>query len=125
MTPVILIIDDEEDLPNLIKDYLDDEAELNIERASSGEEGLEMIESLKPDICMVDMRLPGMNGNEFILQSLKKNPACKYIIHTGSIDYSIPPVLREHGITQQSILFKPVMNLDVYLEKINELLMDS
>lgn len=125
MAPVILIVDDEEDLPNLIKDYLDDEAEFEIQRASSGEEGLEMMESVKPDICMVDMRLPGMNGNEFILASLRKNPACKYIIHTGSIDYSIPPQLREQGITQQSILFKPVMNLGVYLEKINELLTDT
>ncbi len=122
MTPIILIVDDEEHLPNLIKDFLDDEAEFEIQRASSGEEGLEMMESIKPDLCMVDMRLPGMNGNEFILNSLKKNPACKYIIHTGSIDYSIPIQLREHGITQESVLFKPVTNLNIYLEKINELL---
>ncbi len=122
MTPIILIVDDEEHLPNLIKDFLDDEAEFEIQRASSGEEGLEMMESIKPDLCMVDMRLPGMNGNEFILSSLKKNPACKYIIHTGSIDYSIPIQLREHGITQESVLFKPVTNLNIYLEKINELL---
>ena len=122
MPPIILIVDDEEHLPNLIKDFLDDEAEFEIQRASSGEEGLEMMESIKPDLCMVDMRLPGMNGNEFILSSLKKNPACKYIIHTGSIDYSIPIQLREHGITQESVLFKPVTNLNIYLEKINELL---
>ncbi len=122
MTPIILIVDDEEHLPNLIKDFLDDEAEFEIQRASSGEEGLEMMESIKPDLCMVDMRLPGMNGNEFILNSLKKNPACKYIIHTGSIDYSIPIQLREHGITQESVLFKPVTSLNIYLKKINELL---
>ena len=43
MAPVILIVDDEEDLPNLIKDYLDDEAEFEIQRASSGEEGLRLL----------------------------------------------------------------------------------
>jgi DNA-binding NarL/FixJ family response regulator len=122
MNPTLLIVDDEDILPDLIQDYLEDETEFMVRQAPSGEEGLELMDTIRPDICMVDIRLPGMNGNEFILNALKKIPGCKFIIHTGSIDYTIPPELQEIGITQQSILFKPVTGLHLYLEKITELL---
>jgi CheY-like chemotaxis protein len=122
MNPTLLIVDDETILPDLIKDYLEDETDFNILVAASGEEGLEILDSQKPDICMVDMRLPGINGNQFILRALQNSPECKFIIHTGSIDYTIPRELKEKGITQQSILFKPVTGLHLYLDKITELL---
>ncbi len=122
MPPTLLIVDDEKILPELIQDFLEDEADLNTVVASSGEEGLVLMRSHNPDICMVDMRLPGMNGNQFILQALQDSPECKFIIHTGSIDYTIPQELKDQGITRQSILFKPVIGLHLYLDKITELL---
>jgi len=122
MNTSLLIVDDETVIPDLIQDFLEDETDFTITIASSGEEGLESIDRQKPDICMVDMRLPGINGNQFIQQALEKHPQCKFIIHTGSIDYQIPQELREKGITEQSILFKPVIGLHLYLEKITELL---
>jgi len=122
MNPTLLIVDDETILPDLIKDYLEDETLYTVLLAASGEEGLKLLESHKPDICMVDMRLPGINGNQFILQALQILPQCKFIIHTGSIDYTLPTELKEKGITQQSLLFKPVTGLHLYLDKITELL---
>ncbi len=122
MEPIILIVDDEQDLPDMIKDFLEDETAFTIRSVNSAEKGLELLPELRPDICMVDMRLPGMDGNTFILQAIKQLPDCKFIIHTGSSEYTIPPELRKKGITPQSILFKPVIGLHLYLNKINELL---
>ena len=122
MEPSILIVDDEQDLPEMIKDFLEDETDFKVCVVNSAEKGLELLPALRPDLCMVDMRLPGMDGNTFILHAIKQQPACKFIIHTGSSEYTIPPELRDQGITRQSILFKPVIGLHLYLDKINELL---
>jgi DNA-binding NtrC family response regulator len=122
MDAAILIVDDEDDIPALIQDYLEDETEFQVEHASSAEEGLELMQTLAPDLCMVDIRLPGMDGNKFIEKALAIRPSCKVIIHTGSLDYTIPPMLEQLGIREESILFKPVIQLRQYVDKINELL---
>ena len=122
MNPSILIVDDEDDIPSLIQDYLEDETEFQVEHASSAEEGLELMKTFAPDLCMVDIRLPGMDGNTFIEKVLAIRPSCKVIIHTGSLDYTIPPALEKLGIGEQSILFKPVVHLHQYIDKITELL---
>lgn len=122
MNPSILIVDDEKDIPSLIRDYLEDETEFLVQHATTAEEGLKMMHSSPPDLCMVDIRLPGMDGNTFIAKALAIHPACKIIIHTGSLDYTIPSVLKRLGIHEQCILFKPVMHLHQYVEKITELL---
>lgn len=122
MNPSILIVDDEEDIPSLIRDYLEDETEFLVRHATSAEEGLELMQSFVPDLCMVDIRLPGMDGNSFIEKALAIHPLCKVIIHTGSLDYTIPPDLERLGLHEQSILFKPVEHLHQYVDKITELL---
>jgi response regulator RpfG family c-di-GMP phosphodiesterase len=42
---------------------------------------LEVGDTKKTDRCVVDMRLPGMNGNEFILAAHGKLPEYQFIIH--------------------------------------------
>lgn len=106
----------------MIIDFLEDETSFNVRSVNSAERGLALLPELRPDICMVDVRLPGMDGNTFILQTIEQLPDCKFIIHTGSSEYTIPPELREKGITSKSILFKPVIGLHLYLDKIRELL---
>jgi len=118
----ILIVDDEAGLPDAIRDYLEDETEFAVTLATSGEEGIEMLDQIKPDVCIVDMRLPGMNGNEFIIKIHEKLPECKFIIHTGSIDYSLPPELKKIGITKDLILSKPVKGLATFKTQIQKLI---
>ena len=118
----VLIVDDEIDLPHTIRAFLEDETDFEIMIAFSGEEGLEMIEKAIPDVCIVDIRLPGINGNEFILQVHEKFRECKFIVHTGSIGYSVPQELKQTGITQEFVIGKPVMDMTVFHEKILKLL---
>ena len=118
----VLIVDDEADIPQTIQDYLEDETGFKVTISYSGEDGLNMLDIVKSDICIVDMRLPDMNGNEFILKAHEKLPECKFIIHTGSIDYSIPSELKQIGITKEFIIGKPVTDMVVFLNKIKQLL---
>lgn len=51
--------------------------------AASGEEGLEKIFELKPDVVLMDLGLPKMNGLETLEKLKKKLPACNVIVLTS------------------------------------------
>jgi len=122
MTVQIVVVDDEIDLPNMIRDYLEDVTDYQVMVALSGREGLEICAKLDPDVCVVDMRLPDITGNEFILAAHKLSDKCKFIIHTGSLNYVIPEELKEIGVLEEAVLFKPVLSLANFVEKIQQLL---
>lgn len=122
MSVKILIVDDEKDLSASIRDYITDESSHKVFLAYSGEEGLEELEKVKPDLCIVDMRLPGMNGNDFIINANMRLPQCRYIIHTGSMDYQLPEQLAQIGITKDFLLSKPVPDMAILLGKIRKLM---
>jgi two-component system nitrogen regulation response regulator NtrX len=65
----ILIIDDEELIRSSLKKYLEREG-YDVSTAQSGEEGLEVFTSEKPDIVLLDLHLPGTGGLA-VLESLK------------------------------------------------------
>jgi DNA-binding response OmpR family regulator len=68
----ILIIEDEKDLKFLLSQSLAEEG-YKVEEAIDGEEGLRKLKTgLKPDIILLDLLLPGMDGYEF-LTTIKKD----------------------------------------------------
>jgi len=77
MDYTILIVEDDKFLRELISKKLISE-EFKIEEAIDGEEGLKKLQEMKPDIILLDLILPGLDGFE-VLERIKDNPA------TGSI----------------------------------------
>ncbi|MDH5445051.1 MAG: response regulator [Gammaproteobacteria bacterium] len=68
----ILAIDDEELTQNFIQQVL--QKEYAVRLASNGEEGIALAPDLQPDLIILDVNMPGMNGYE-VCEELKKNPA--------------------------------------------------
>ncbi|MGB5941863.1 MAG: response regulator transcription factor [Leeuwenhoekiella sp.] len=63
----IILIDDHALVRDGIKAMLEDEEYLNvIDEASNGKEGLEVVAKNKPDLLIVDIRMPEMNGIEVV-----------------------------------------------------------
>ena len=56
----ILLVDDTSDNLEILKLYLEDDYEL--ETAMSGEEALEKLPQFQPDLILLDVMMPGMNG---------------------------------------------------------------
>ena len=76
-TASILIVDDIELNRNLIKDYLED-FNFSFYEADNGEKGIEMAQRHLPDLILMDMKMPIMNGDEATRQ-LKADPLTRKI----------------------------------------------
>jgi CheY-like chemotaxis protein len=73
----VLIVDDEVDIVSTVK-YRLEFCEFEVVTAANGKEGLEKAASEKPDIILLDISMPVMNGHE-MLERLKNNPELKDI----------------------------------------------
>jgi DNA-binding NtrC family response regulator len=117
--PTILIVDDEESLGRNLQEFLEDEG-LEVVTVGSGEEGLEMLARHLFDFSIVDIRLPGMDGNTFILKAHRRYPQMRYLIFTGSVDYRISEALRSLGIRENDVLRKPLNNLPLLVQQLRK-----
>ena len=66
----VLIIEDDEDIVNMLKDYLTKES-FEASTALNGKEGIEVFKKEEPDIVLLDVMMPVMNGYE-TLQEIRK-----------------------------------------------------
>ena len=69
----ILVVDDDETHRTLAKHPLE-RWKFNVRLAASGEEALALLETLKPDLVLLDMMMPMMNGLD-VLRILRATPA--------------------------------------------------
>ena len=68
----ILVIDDTEDNRLVLSDRLTS-AGYEVVEATSGEEGIDVAESHPPDLVLMDLRLPGIDGYEAV-RRMKASP---------------------------------------------------
>lgn len=113
---VVLVVDDDVLILGCITTYLGDEGFI-VHGAMSAEDALKEISRLRPDVCVTDLWLPGMNGEEFILQARQLSPMSRFIIHTGS-EYRLPESLLAIGMTPLDVLIKPMRELSLLLNRI-------
>ncbi|HEX5797627.1 MAG TPA: response regulator [Candidatus Saccharimonadales bacterium] len=70
-----------------------------VETAENGRLGLALAEKMKPDIILLDLMMPEMNGEEMLIQ-LRKQPwgNIPVIILTNVGEQEIPDVARQLGV---------------------------
>jgi len=73
----ILIIDDEEDYLNLIKTILEPQG-YKVIFSTDGKEGLEKLKAEKPNLIILDINMPEVNGFQ-LCQQIRNNPESKHI----------------------------------------------
>lgn len=65
----ILIVDDEEEIRKMLKIFLDS-ADFKVEESASGKQAIRMSASIKPNLILLDLGLPDMDGKE-VIQNLR------------------------------------------------------
>lgn len=81
MTVTILLADDHPIVRQGMKHLLDAESDLTIVgEAADGLQTVQLVEKLRPNVLIVDMMMPGLNGLEILRQVKKRSPATYSIV---------------------------------------------
>lgn len=79
----VLVVDDEPALRELIKHVVVDHVGCRTLTAESGEDALEIVKDIVPDVVFSDMRMPGLHGLELIAALKAAVPSADVIVITG------------------------------------------
>lgn len=96
----IAIIEDDQAISQMYRIKFESEG-YTVETAENGVLGLELIEKMKPDIVLLDLMMPEMNGDE-MLAKLRKKPwgkDIKVVILTNVGEQEIPDQVRKMGVS--------------------------
>ncbi len=78
----LLLVDDEEDYVKTMAERME-MRDVGSRVALSGEEALQMVEEDTPDVMVLDLRMPGINGMEVLERVKQEHPHVQVIILTG------------------------------------------
>jgi two-component system, OmpR family, alkaline phosphatase synthesis response regulator PhoP len=84
--PTILVVDDERKVAEIARDYLR-HAGFAVLTAGSGSEGLETARTRKPDLIVLDLGLPGLDGID-VAKTLRQESTVPIIILTARVEES-------------------------------------
>ncbi len=109
----VMIIDDEKAIRNLLRITLEKESpDLHIVgEAASGIEAINTIDTYRPDIVFVDIRMPFMDGIEFSKLAIRRYPNLKIIILTAFDDFEYAKECIGIGVCEY--LLKPISREEI------------
>jgi DNA-binding NtrC family response regulator len=84
-------------------------------------EALDLLSRDSYNVAILDLLLPGMDGNTMIAKAQEIQPTLNYIIYTGSLYPELSEPLASAGINSDQIFIKPVESIYQFVEAIKKL----
>jgi twitching motility two-component system response regulator PilH len=103
-----LVVDDERDHRDLVCDMLE-ESGWRVEAAEDGIAGLGRIPSLRPDLVLLDVRMPQLDGGG-LLKMLRSTPQGRHVRVVLTTGFDIAPEVRRLA---DGVLTKPFSRTDL------------
>lgn len=124
--PLILIVDDDKDFSEVIATKFKASG-IDVAEAEDGDDGCRKATSLVPDLILMDVRMPKMNGIEALVE-IKKTEAtkhCKVVFLTAFGDTQPDVFKNDQKFAQEVGAFDYIVktqDLDKIVEKVKEVL---
>jgi len=83
--PKIVAIDDEVEFIDMLKNYFEPRG-YDIAAAVRGTRGIELVKERKPDVVLIDLKMPGIDGDEVLTLLKSMSPSAKIIFVTAYDD---------------------------------------
>jgi CheY-like chemotaxis protein len=106
--PKVAIVEDDQAISQMYRFKFEAEG-FDVQTAENGKLGLALIESMKPDIVLLDLMMPEMTGDE-VLEKLRSSPwgkDIKVIILTNMGEQEIPENVKQLGV--EAVILKADM----------------
>jgi DNA-binding response OmpR family regulator len=100
MATKIAIIEDDQAISQMYRFKFEAEG-FEVETAENGKLGLELTKNMKPDIILLDLMMPEMNGDEMLrlLRGSSWGKDIKVVVLTNKGEQEIPPEVRSLGVS--------------------------
>ena len=95
----ILVVDDQTGVRRLLFEVFNEEG-YEVEMAVNGQEALDKIKTVMPDLILLDMKMPGMNGLETLHEIKKTNDSIPVIMMTAYGELEIVAEATKLGIKE-------------------------
>lgn len=112
----VLLVDDEVEFLETLEKRLR-KRNIGVKVATSGEEALEVLRSESPDVVVLDVKMPGMDGIETLREIKKRKPLVEVVMLTGHANVEVAIQGMEMGAFDY--LMKPV-DIDELVYKLQD-----
>jgi len=114
----VLIVDDEPEILKEIADYLAEEG-YEVRAAPDGAKALALIEEFRPQVVVLDLKLPDISGIDILRQIRNSYPDIRVIVSTGYVDQAM--IDEAESLNRDAFLQKP-FDLDTVKREIDQLI---
>ncbi len=115
----ILIIDDEIQITSMLQKALSKNKDFSVSVFNNPVDALKQLKTLKPDVVLLDIMMPQMDGIAVLAEIKKSNAGTKVIMMTA---YStLDRVLSSHKQGAEDYILKPFESLGMIEQKIKDL----
>jgi CheY-like chemotaxis protein len=92
----VLVVDDEPEVRQVLKEFLVSRG-YDVSVAAGGMEALALVETVKPDLVLLDVAMPDIDGVETLRQIVEVQPSLPVIMVTANADIGITSKLLALG----------------------------
>jgi DNA-binding response OmpR family regulator len=94
----VLVVDDDPSVAEVLADFFGEEG-YDVRTAENGRVGLDLFDAWRPHVVLLDLRMPGMSGEEVFLRIRAMQPSAGVIFVTGADDEGVARRLLRGGAT--------------------------
>jgi len=114
MTISVIVVDDDLDTVEVFSQYLEMKGIQVVGKGYNGLEAFELYKELRPDVAILDMKMPEYDGQYAIKMIKKEDPKARIMVVTGYSDYNLK------DLEVDAIFYKPY-NVDQVVDSLRKI----